>query len=703
MKKKRIEALPPIQLRETRKKPYLAVASVEDICGQSHLIIDVYEGKRHIRRAAYTENDWGLWEPGGQWNGKRIGESAPEWDVYDMISGPGLPDKAKWSNTGIDDQSKEVIKKFVMDAAKAAGKYVSPIAGRCWEYYPVKLEEIILDARREKCKQNCLDRLYERCEDMPKLPQDLGKWADRALYFNREYVYYKRKGRKATCQCSKCGGEYTIITRRRDGIDGMLETEYPVPVNNAQTSCVLCGTTATYKPEGRCKYIYGERSTAYVLQPFRTGTVIRYLDVRKEWGVGCKSALFWQEKARIFRIEGREFVDWNTSDRYREESWDYKNYLGYGYIQLMNGEVFTGNTDEWNTPELKYTGLKEFIQSGCHGRMKPQAYLDACRKWPMERIVKLGLYHIAEKLMDYHSLGISEYKHHAKIQSVLRIRRCRLGLICSYDTVRMLSALQAEKWSTENAALGKAKGKGAWTEEQVLKADAMSIDLSYTDVLRYVSIEQLINRVEKWIGKEVRIGGDPKAAQKAAFYRDYIEMRIEHGYDMTRSTSLYPRDLNAAHMEIVKAVEGKKEEGRAKEYEKQYPEFRKQYRKLKARYSYKADGLFIRPAKTIMEIIEEGRFLHHCVGSSDTYIKRHANGETAILFLRDALEPNVPYITVEVKGKSILQWHGRNDTKPDKDRIGAFLKKWLDDVTEREKPKQSTTTEKVRTDLAAAG
>ena len=129
----------------------------------------------------------------------------------------------------------------------------------------------------------------------------------------------------------------------------------------------------------------------------------------------------------------------------------------------------------------------------------------------------------------------------------------------------------------------------------------------------------------------------------------------------------------------------------------------KQYRKLKARYSYKADGLFIRPAKTIMEIIEEGRFLHHCVGSSDTYIKRHANGETAILFLRDALEPNVPYITVEVKGKSILQWHGRNDTKPDKDRIGAFLKKWLDDVTEREKPKQSTTTEKVRTDLAAAG
>lgn len=123
MKKKRIEALPPIQLRETRKKPYLAVADIEDICGQLHLIIDVYEGVKHIRRVAYTENDWGLWEPGGQWNAKRIGVGAPEWDVYDIISGPGLPDKAKWSNTGIDDQSKEVIKKFVMDAAKAAGRY----------------------------------------------------------------------------------------------------------------------------------------------------------------------------------------------------------------------------------------------------------------------------------------------------------------------------------------------------------------------------------------------------------------------------------------------------------------------------------------------------------------------------------------------------------------------------------------------------
>jgi hypothetical protein len=88
----------------------------------------------------------------------------------------------------------------------------------------------------------------------------------------------------------------------------------------------------------------------------------------------------------------------------------------------------------------------------------------------------------------------------------------------------------------------------------------------------------------------------------------------------------------------------------------------------------------IRPAKDAREILEEGQTLHHCVGAGETYFRRHNDGQSAILFLRFATDPNTPYITVEIEDYAIRQWYGRNDTKPDKDRINAWLDKWLIEI-----------------------
>jgi hypothetical protein len=253
-------------------------------------------------------------------------------------------------------------------------------------------------------------------------------------------------------------------------------------------------------------------------------------------------------------------------------------------------------------------------------------------------------------------------------------------------TIEMITNLWKKGMSIEFI-----KDVTSWTEEQIMKAYAMRIDASYEMFFRYISISQLINRVEKWIGREIiflnnaTAFGDVKACQKAAYYRDYINMRIEYGYDMKRSTSLYPRDLSEAHRAMVLAANRKDNEAKAAEREKAYPEFKKRFRSLKARYGYKAGDLMIRPAKTILEVMEEGQLLHHCVGASDTYIGRHARGESAILFLRYVSDPNTPYITVEIKDEKILQWYGRNDTKPDKEVIEKWLSAWIEAITERKK------------------
>ena len=86
--------------------------------------------------------------------------------------------------------------------------------------------------------------------------------------------------------------------------------------------------------------------------------------------------------------------------------------------------------------------------------------------------------------------------------------------------------------------------------------------------------------------------------------------------------------------------------------------------------------MVIRPAADAGEIILEGRTLHHCVGG-DTYLSRHAEGTSTILFLRKKEHPEIPYITVEISGKRICQWYGAYDKKTDEKENEAWLNNYL--------------------------
>ena len=55
------------------------------------------------------------------------------------------------------------------------------------------------------------------------------------------------------------------------------------------------------------------------------------------------------------------------------------------------------------------------------------------------------------------------------------------------------------------------------------------------------------------------------------------------------------------------------------------------------------------------DLTTEGSYLHHCVGG---YVNSVANGNTVIYFLRQASEPNTPWLTVEVRDKRCAQIHG---------------------------------------------
>ena len=82
-------------------------------------------------------------------------------------------------------------------------------------------------------------------------------------------------------------------------------------------------------------------------------------------------------------------------------------------------------------------------------------------------------------------------------------------------------------------------------------------------------------------------------------------------------------------------------------------------KELERKYAVEMDGYTIMVPKNAQEILDEGRILKHCVAG---YADRHMQGQVTILFMREAAEPDKPFLTIEMDGNRLVQIHGyRNE------------------------------------------
>jgi hypothetical protein len=71
------------------------------------------------------------------------------------------------------------------------------------------------------------------------------------------------------------------------------------------------------------------------------------------------------------------------------------------------------------------------------------------------------------------------------------------------------------------------------------------------------------------------------------------------------------------------------------------------------------------------DLVNEGNVLQHCVGS---YIKKVANGQSQIMFLRSKKFKEDPLVTVEIRENEIVQVRGQANRLPTKEEKTAILK-----------------------------
>lgn len=171
-------------------------------------------------------------------------------------------------------------------------------------------------------------------------------------------------------------------------------------------------------------------------------------------------------------------------------------------------------------------------------------------------------------------------------------------------------------------------------------------------------------------------------------YEDYLSMCQATGKDLTDEMVYRPRELKRRHDEVIvdrqqmqilreMSRDSEQREAYAREMREKYPTAEQTLQEIRERYEYENGEYKIIVPQTLMDIVLEGRALHHCVGSSERYFDRIEDRETYICFLRRQSAHGVPFYTIEVEpGGTIRQHRSYLDEEPGIEEIRGFLREW---------------------------
>lgn len=684
MKKKEIEKIPfRGGVRADKQYRNTAAAFLMDISGESHLFVEVYENKkRELKipwiRMVFTQKDWGLY----------------------------YPDTGCWSAANLDNEKKKIgsncqkqYNKCYMAKAQVdmVWKFVEDAWSREYTTWVDALQRIIyhIKAQRvQKREEKRADRLKEREQNTPPLPEDLERWAGKNGIGSEHFLYYKRHGRYADIACSACGQVTEATFRRKDTFEGQFEKVIPAPQHGSVGICPHCGMTGTYKAQGKTKGVWGHGMNCFIAQRYKdNGAVVRYVEIEKVYRLdtllenekeimtGAGEKMIITEIARTYLEEGKKpQTDYHKFSSYSGEFWNDCNLQGMNNISIKAARIYPESYQELRDTFLRYSAAEIYGKRKATYNLKE--YLERYIQWPqIEMFVKMGLYQVAESIAEGYC-GIIADRDAIKPEDFLGIRKERL---------KNLKALRGDTDYLKVWQMEKRMDLHLTVQESIFLAESHVHQGELEEILKYTTVTKFMHRIEGYSGCEIPDNLQKPMCGRTAVavsgvtrtYIDYLHMRIQRGYDLHNQIFLFPRDLQLAHDQMV--VETNAEEIRKREQtvSEKYPDIRKNYRRLRNQYFYEDDDYLIRPARSAEEIVAEGRILHHCVGG-DGYLNKHNTGQSTILFLRSKSAPETPYITIEICGTKIQQWYGIRDTKPDELRIERHLRRYIKALKEKE-------------------
>ena len=208
--------------------------------------------------------------------------------------------------------------------------------------------------------------------------------------------------------------------------------------------------------------------------------------------------------------------------------------------------------------------------------------------------------------------------------------------------------------------------------------DAMYSDFDYIarlshprhvlDVLRVGIPGMTVKKMREYIERVDEAQCCPPG-ESVQLWADYLRMLKQLECDLTDGSLIYPNSLKREHDKAVRKVTQVADKKLAEQFRKQAAE--------NEWCTWADDSFKVLIPHEIAELYEEGRKLHHCVG---TYGKAVANGNCTIVFIRRTEEEDLPFCTVEIRNKHIVQARGiSNRPATGIPKVKGFMKKWAEE------------------------
>ncbi len=161
-------------------------------------------------------------------------------------------------------------------------------------------------------------------------------------------------------------------------------------------------------------------------------------------------------------------------------------------------------------------------------------------------------------------------------------------------------------------------------------------------------------------------------------YYDYYHACTTLGLDMTEDKNRFPHDFRRWHDIRIDQYKTQKAIQDEKERQKHYEQFKEVAQKYLTLQHDKRSAFICLIAKSPAELVNEGKQLHHCVGSMN-YDQRFIQERSLIFFIRNRETPDKPFVTVEysLSQHKVLQCYGASDSRPNDTVLHYVNKIWL--------------------------
>ena len=505
-----------------------------------------------------------------------------------------------------------------------------------------------------------------------------------------------RKIKMVRCRCSCCG-EDILLNWGKDERHGYgfilpedIEGDWPRTVTAAgdEAVCPVCGEEVLVNKAAAIGYGYYVTAESSVM----SASLVGESDMLALTG--------WTVQRRVYR-SGTEIIAFLPAEAYVFSAGDCAQLMGWSNSYSGNAGYFISYSEDWRQPERwseKWGAISdifgltpELVERSCLPNCKLDEYMAGSTGPARYPVAYLRLYQAHPNV------------EHVLVHGLPRVLRDLIDRECKRpsweNNVRGLMKLPALDWEESRPAkmlrLTKDELRLARKQDWGLLFWALFTDAKeYGEVLTGEDIENAFRLGDDNVANLV--GRGPVAKSIRYLLRQYEVLAVEDeelelvglpdvttlldywrmaqalGWNLDDSLVRFPRDLLAAHDRASELMEQREQKLNWRALASQF----RLRRRLLRKYSFRKDGLLIRPAGSQRELTEEGNALHHCVGSYGT---RHAAGETAIFFIRWVDKPKEPFFTLEFdeENLTVRQNHGMRNCGRTPE-VEAFEKAWLE-------------------------